>query len=67
MPLSEKLKIALEERGLTQASFASMSGLTRACVCRLCKGERMPRYSTLVKVCNALDVPLDYFNEKNTD
>lgn len=62
----DKLTELLNERGMKQYELAEIAGITRACVCRLCKNERNPRYTTLMNVCNALGVSPEYFrDEKN--
>lgn len=58
----EQLKVVREERGLSRAGVAALSGLNPATITRIEKGERSPTVETLEKLAVALDVELaDFF------
>lgn len=53
--LGIRLREVLKERGLTQAQFAQMSGLSQATVSNL-EGNRQIRYETLEIICRTLNL-----------
>ena len=60
MDLSERLHELSKEKGLTQADVARRSGLSTAKITQLFRGStKDPRISTVMMLCQALEVPLD--------
>ena len=56
----------LKEKGITQRQLASMTGITQAAISQIATGTSDPSMSTLVKIANALDIPLrDLFSGKD--
>lgn len=63
----DKVKQLRLEFNLTQAELGEMIGVGRDRICRYEKGEE-PKYSTLVDLANALEVPpseLFYYKVRN--
>lgn len=62
LPLSDKIKILREEKGLTQGALAKKSGISVAEICRIEKGERQnPSVNLLNKLLYALEVDTDIY------
>ena len=59
----KKVKIALAEKGETQASLARKMGITRAQINLWLKNKYTPKMSSLQKLADALDKPVNYFFE----
>ena len=59
--MAERLKAALEFRGLSQKDLAEMTGLTECCISRYVNNERVPRTDNAIKICDALNVTLDWY------
>ena len=57
----KKLKKALVDAGLSQTEFAARLGLKKQQISRWARGEAFPRGETLVKIAQALGVPMSYF------
>ena len=49
----------MKDRGLSQAGLAAMSGNTEMTISRVCRGKVTPSVVTLVRIAEALDVPVD--------
>lgn len=49
---------ARSSRGWTQAQLAEAAGTTQPVIARLERAQRDPRLSTMVAVCQALELPL---------
>jgi transcriptional regulator with XRE-family HTH domain len=56
---AERLATLLEQRGVTQLELAARVGVTRAAMSRYVSGDREPRFVTLVRIAEALDVHVD--------
>lgn len=54
-----RLAELLTERNLTQLEIAARIGVTRAAMSRYVSGEREPRFVTLVRIAEELDVHID--------
>lgn len=61
----KKVKIALAEKGETQASLARKMGVTRAQINLWLKNKYTPKMSSLKKLADALDKPVNYFFENS--
>ena len=58
--VDEKLKFALEMRGMTQKELANKAGLTEVSICRYVNGDRAPNAKTIIKICKALNISADW-------
>lgn len=56
---AQRLEALLEERGMTQLELAARVGVTRAAMSRYCSGDREPRFVTLVRIAEELDVRVE--------
>ena len=60
MDLAARLNEISKEKGLSQAEIARRSGLSTAKITQLFRGStKDPRISTVMMLCQALEVPLD--------
>ena len=59
MKVQERIKMLMEERGLTQKELANLSGITEASMSKYLSGERTPRIDVIVNLANALHVTTD--------
>ena len=48
-----------KEANLTQADLAEATGLSQAAISRLEDGSRWPRKHTLLRICKALNLPIE--------
>jgi transcriptional regulator with XRE-family HTH domain len=55
----QRLAQLLEEREMTQLDLAARVGVTRAAMSRYVSGDREPRFVTLVRIAEELDVHVD--------
>ena len=56
---AQRLEALLEERGMTQLELAARVGVTRAAMSRYVSGDREPRFVTLVRIVEELDVRVE--------
>lgn len=56
---AQRLQALLEERGMTQLELAARVGVTRAAMSRYVSGDREPRFVTLVRISEELDVRVE--------
>lgn len=61
--LGERIKVLLEQRGMTQRQLAEQAGCTEAAVSHYVKGDRIPRASVMAKIAIALGTTTDYLME----
>lgn len=54
------LRFEMEKRGITQATLADMTGITKSTISLLVTGSNSANLSTAVKIANALGLTLDY-------
>ena len=67
MKIGEKLKSIRKNKGLTQAEFGNLVGLSEITIRRYEKGERTPTVEVISQISKALDIPTsDFFNEDDT-
>lgn len=63
--LSYRIQQAMDNRGVTQADLARMTGLSTAIVSQIVSGRtKDPRFASIVTIARALDVSLDYLAGK---
>ena len=55
----QRLAALLEQQGMTQLDLAARVGVTRAAMSRYVSGDREPRFVTLVRIAEELDVHVD--------
>lgn len=55
----ERLRLLLAERDMTQLELAAKVGVTRAAMSRYVSGEREPRFATLLRIAEVLEVHID--------
>lgn len=58
---SNKLKLLLKQRGLTQNGFANMLGITSSAISNYLTGRKKPSVSLNKLICISLDVPENEF------
>ena len=63
MTFSEKLKMALTERNMKPSELALQIGKNKSSVSQYLSGLNIPKDSTKQKICEVLDLPLEYFNQ----
>jgi len=61
LPLNNILKI----KKWSQKKLAEKTGLTPACISQICGWKRDPKVSTLKKIAEALNVPMDKIRINN--
>lgn len=59
--MAERLKAALEFRGLSQKDLSEMTGINESCISRYVNNERIPRTGKAIRICDALNVTLDWY------
>lgn len=63
----QRLAALLEQQGMTQLDLAARVGVTRAAMSRYVSGDREPRFVTLVRIAEELDVHVDELLGTGTD
>lgn len=66
MSTANKIKTLREELKITQAELARLSGLSEISIRKYEKGERNPKFETLVKIAVALNVSVNSLLEHET-
>lgn len=56
---AEMLKEVMENREMSQTEVCKKAGITEAAMSRYCTGKRLPNTRVLIKLAEALDVPID--------
>lgn len=59
MNLNERIRMLMEEQGMTQKELANKSNITEASMSKYLSGERRPRIDVVVNIANALGVSVD--------
>lgn len=59
--MGEKIKKYLDEHGITQTFVAKSTGLTDQVISDICNKGRKIECVEYYKICQALNVPLEYF------
>lgn len=55
-----KLLLARMDKGLSQRELAKLAKTNHVQISRIEKGEQMPKANMLYRICNALDISMDY-------
>lgn len=63
MNFAEKLKLAMTERNMKPVDLAFVIGKNKSSVSQYLSGINIPKESTKQKICEVLDLPLEYFNQ----
>jgi len=59
--LAERIRFAMEMRGMTQADLARATGMNTSNIAYIVTGQtKDPRFDSVVKIARALDVSLEY-------
>lgn len=64
---SERIVLAREARGITQAELARMLGISPQQLSQWEKGHTIPGQESLVSICNVLECPPKFFYVQNGD
>lgn len=56
---ADTLKEVMENREMSQAEVSRKAGITETAMSRYCSGKRLPNTRVLVKLAEAMDVPID--------
>ena len=62
--MGEKIRAYLDSHGIKQTFLAERTGLAYSVISDICLKGRKVEASEYYRICKALDVPLDYFFEK---
>ena len=60
MKIGELIKLEIKRKGLTQKQLAEKTGITTTTINHIIKGINYPRPSTLKKICEVLDIKIEY-------
>lgn len=55
----QNLRKIMTRRGISQKNLAEMTGLSQGAVSMILRGERVPRWDTIITIATALGVPTD--------
>ena len=58
-----KIKQYLSDHGITQKFVADKAGIDEKIFSDICRGVRKVEVTEYFRICNALNLPLDYFND----
>ena len=58
--MHERIRELLKVRGMTQQELAREIGTTEASMSRYCKGQRIPKATTVGKMAKVLNTTTDY-------
>lgn len=59
MELNERIRMIMNEKGLTQKELSQKANITEASMSKYLSGERTPRIDVIVNVANALEISVD--------
>ena len=65
MSFSQKLKAKVEERQMTGARLADVSGISRATITHLMRGRNHPSWDSVQRICKALDCKFEELTDDN--
>ena len=63
--LNKRIKSYMEERGIKQSFLKEPLGMTASTLNALLNGNRKLSAEEYFKICDALDVPLEYFRKES--
>ena len=64
---SKRMKLMIENLGITQKDFSEMTGITEAAICRYLQGKRIPNAGTLIAIARATNVSIDWLLGHGSD
>ena len=64
---SKRMKLMIENLGITQKDFSEMTGITEAAICRYLQGTRIPNAGTLIAIARATNVSIDWLLGQGSD
>jgi transcriptional regulator with XRE-family HTH domain len=64
MDVGEKIKIALEAKGMSQKELSEKAHATEASISRYINGERYPKWQIVKRIADVLDVSLDWLADR---
>lgn len=64
---SKRMKLMIENLGITQKDFSEMTGITEAAICRYLQGTRIPNAGTLIAIARATNVSIDWLLGHGSD
>ena len=67
MDVGEKIKIALEAKGMSQKELSEKAHATEASISRYINGERYPKWQIVKRIADVLDVSLDWLADRKTE
>lgn len=59
----KRLMTVMLYRGMDCKTLSERTFITEVSIGRFCKGERFPKAPELINICQALDVPLEFFDK----
>ena len=59
----EKVRVLMEQKGMTQKNLSRLSGITEASISRYLNGDRNPRIDIVINFAKALNVSPQYLIE----
>lgn len=59
MKINERIKMMMNEKGLTQKELSLKANITEASMSKYLSGDRTPRIDVIVNIANALGVSVD--------
>ena len=59
--MAERLKAALDFRGLSQKDLSEITGIAESTISRYVNNERTPKTDKALEICKALNVSLDWY------
>ena len=67
MDVGEKIRLALEAKGISQKELAKNAHVTEASISRYITGERYPKWQIAKRIADVLDVSLDWLADRKTE
>ena len=64
---SKRMKLMIENLGITQKDFSEMTGINEAAICRYLQGTRIPNAGTLIAIARATNVSIDWLLGHGSD
>ena len=64
---SKRMKLMIENLGITQKDFSEMTGITEAAICRYLQGTRIPNAGTLIAIARTTNVSIDWLLGHGSD
>lgn len=62
MEIGKVISMIRKNKGLSQADLSEMTGLTQASLSHIESGNKKPHKNNIIKICESLCIPIEYFN-----